>query len=52
MAVAKQRRRHCNSTVVVSDVTGNGVKIYGKRDVGKMNDVMMECDDVGNRYGV
>jgi hypothetical protein len=52
IAVARQRRGHCYSTDVVYDVTGNVVKIYGERDVVNMNDVMLECDDVGNRYRV
>jgi hypothetical protein len=52
MAVARQRRRHSYSTDVVYDVTGNAVAIYGKRDFENMKDVMMECDDVGNRYRV
>jgi hypothetical protein len=52
IAVARQRRRHCYSTDVVYDVTGNGVTIYGKMDIVNMNKVMQECDDVGNRYRV
>jgi len=52
MTVSMQRRRHCYSTDVLYDVTGNGVTMYGTRDFVNMNDVMMECDDVGNRYRV
>jgi hypothetical protein len=49
MTVSMQRRRHCYSTDVLYDVTGNGVTMYGTRDFVNMNDVMMECDEVGNR---
>jgi hypothetical protein len=52
MAVARQRMRHCYSTDVVYYITCNGVPIYAKRDFENMNDVIMECDEVGNRYRV
>jgi len=52
MAIGKQRRRSCYSIDVVYDVTGNGVTINGEGAFVNMNEVMMECDEVGNRYRV